>query len=862
MNKKYDFKKIQENYLSRDYSKYFTAQLAKKDNFSIMIPPPNVTGKLHIGHAFDNSIQDIIARYQRLLGKNVLYLPGCDHAGIATEAKVDERLRSQNISRYQIGREQFLKYAYNWKDEYTDFIHRQWEKLGLSLDYTKEAFTLDSHFQKVVEEVFIKLYQDGYIYQGERVINIDPVQKTALSNIEVYYKEVESFMYYFKYRLVEDPNIYLEVATTRPETMFGDVCLVVNPSDIRYTHLIGKEFINPANGEKLPLIADEYIDIEFGTGAMKCTPAHDPNDFSLAQKYQLAMPICMGFDAKMNQMAGEFMGMDRYQCREALIEKLTTTGDFIKKEAYTHQVAHSERSDAIVEPMLSKQWFVKMKDLAAEVLKRQNSEEKINFYPERFEKTFVYWLENIEDWCISRQLWWGHRIPAFYAKDDGRLVVDKKENIDLNNFNQDADVLDTWFSSALWTFVPLGWPEKTQLFEDFYPNSLMCTGYDILFFWVAKMAIQALYFTDRLPFKDVVLHGLIRDEKGRKMSKSLGNGIDPIDLIDTYGCDALRYYLTTSSTLGQDLNFSYAKLEHVTNYLNKIYNSGLFTKHHLDSNQLVDFNLQLTTDLDHWIIHKLNKITEIYQYNLNKYELASAAFELYNFVWEDFCNTYIELVKVQLRTDELKIRNSSLATLNYVTKQVLILLSPYMPFITEEIYLNLADIKASINEERIHKTIDVDMNKVNQVELAIEIIAKIRELKLEYDVKNNQSLTIQLQDANGELIQLDKQLVAAINFITKANFDLINSDNTISRLVLNNVLVFDANQIYDKEAELKKLTAEKEKIEFEINRSEKMLANSKFIERAKAEIVEAERHKLKANQESLSLILEKINNLL
>ncbi len=574
---KYDHHEVEldkyQDWVSNDY---FTAGDLSKKPYCIVIPPPNVTGKLHLGHAWDTTLQDIIARYKRMQGFDMLWLSGMDHAGIATQAKVDARLKEQGISRYDIGREKFLEHTWAWKEEYAKTIRQQWAKMGLSLDYSRERFTLDDGLSAAVKKVFVDLYNDGLIYQGERIINWDPQAKTALSNIEVIHKEIEGKFYTFRYQF-EDSEEYLAVATTRPETMFGDVCVVVNPKDKRFQHVVGKQVINPANHQVIPIIADEYIDMEFGTGAMKCTPAHDPNDFIIGEKHELKRPICINEDGSMNELAQEFNGLDRFACRDALVKRIEAEGNLIKIEKHIHQVGHSERTDVIVEPYLSKQWFVKMKPLAQAVLENQEIEdEKINFYPKRFAKNFSLWLENIEDWCISRQLWWGHRIPAYYHNDTSEIYVGLEAPQDIENWHQDEDVLDTWFSSALWPFTTLGWPEQTSDYQRYYPNDTLVTGYDIIFFWVARMAFQARYFTNKRPFKDCLIHGLIRDEDGRKMSKSLGNGIDPMDVIDKYGVDSLRFFLTTNSTPGQDIRYSPEKIEASWNFINKIWNATRF----------------------------------------------------------------------------------------------------------------------------------------------------------------------------------------------------------------------------------------------------------------------------------------------
>ncbi|MDD4066267.1 MAG: valine--tRNA ligase, partial [Bacilli bacterium] len=614
-----------------------------KPGYCIVIPPPNVTGKLHIGHTTDESLQDMLTRYKRLKGFDALYLPGMDHAGIATQAKVEARLREKGISRYDLGREKFLEQVWAWKDEYANTIHEQWAKEGLCLDYSKERFTLDEGLSDAVKEVFITLYNKGLIYRGKRIINWDPVQRTALSNIEVIYEETESKMYYFKY-VFEGSRDFLTVATTRPETMFGDVCVVVNPNDKRYKSAVGKKVINPANGDLLPIIADEYVDIEFGTGAMKCTPAHDPNDFAISEKYHLEKPICMNPDGTMNEICGKYKGMDRMVCRNTLVDDIDKSGLLIKIEKHINQVGYSERSHAIVEPYLSDQWFVKMEPLAKQALGFQQTADKIKFYPDRFEKIFTNWMTGIEDWCISRQLWWGHRIPAWYKKDTGEIYVGKEAPKDIENWDQDPDVLDTWFSSALWPFSTLGWPAKTEDLERYFPTDVLVTGYDIIFFWVARMIFQSLEFTKQKPFKDCLIHGLIRDSEGRKMSKSLGNGIDPMEVIDQYGADALRWFLTTSASPGLDMRYSEEKIQAAWNFINKIWNASRFVMLNLgDDFKPTEIKYNELTDVDKWIIARLNKTIESVDENMDKYEFVVVGTYLYNFIWDDFCSWYIEL---------------------------------------------------------------------------------------------------------------------------------------------------------------------------------------------------------------------------
>ena len=858
LDQKYNPQKVEENKYDKWIEKgYFECGDKTKDPYCIVIPPPNVTGKLHLGHAMDNTLQDLLARYHRLKGMDVLWVPGMDHAGIATQAKVDERLKKEGISRYDIGREKFLDRAWEWKEEYASFIRSQWKKLGISVDYRKERFTLDEGLSKAVAKVFVDYYKEGLIYQGKRIINWDPEAKTALSNIEVIHKEVEGKMYYFRYHVVDNDEIFT-VATTRPETMFGDVCVVVHPEDDKLNHLIGKKCINPANGEVLPIIGDDYIEIGFGTGAMKCTPAHDPNDYQIALRHNLEMPICMNEDGTMNELCGEFNGLDRYECRDKLVEKIKNQGDFEKEEKIVHNVGHSERTGVMVEPYLSKQWFVKMKPLADAVLKAQESEEtKINFYPKRFEKTFIGWLENIEDWCISRQLWWGHRIPVWYHKETGEIYCDVEPPKDIENYVQDEDVLDTWFSSALWPFTTLGWPDDTDDLRRYFPTSCMVTGYDIIFFWVARMAFSARHFMNDVPFKDCLIHGLIRDEKGRKMSKSLGNGIDPIDLIDTYGCDSLRFFLSTNSTPGLDMNFSKAKIESAWNFINKLWNASRFVLINRDD-EFVPGELKLLSLTDHWIIERLNNTIKQVTMNLDRYEFSIAGNELYSFVWDDFCSNYIEFAKSGLNSDNKEIKNATLNTLLYVLEAILKLLHPYIPFVTEEIYQAIHTSEDTICKEKWPETYDgVDLNAADKVDTLIEIIKEVRELKTENNIKPSQELSMAVETE----FAIDDSFKAILLKMVKANIvDGINGE-TIVRPISKGKVYFAMNEVVNVEEEIAKIEKELKNLEAEINRSNGILSNENFIKKAPLSKVESEKEKLAKYQTSYDTLLAKLKEL-
>ena len=861
---KYNHHKVEEGkYRHWIDKKYFEAGDTSKKPYSIVIPPPNVTGKLHLGHAWDTTLQDMIIRYKRMQGYDALWLPGMDHAGIATQAKVEARMREEGISRYDLGRDGFLEKAWSWKEEYASIIRAQWEKLGLSLDYSKERFTLDDGLSEAVKEVFVKLYNEGLIYQGKRIINWDPVQRTALSNIEVIHKEIEGAMYYFKYQIV-DSDEQLIIATTRPETMFADQAIFVHPDDERYTHLVGKKAINPANGEALPIMADSYIDMSFGTAVMKCTPAHDPNDFALAKKYNLEMPICMNDDGTMNELAHKYAGMDRFACREALVADFKAAGVVDHIEKHMHQVGHSERSNAIVEPYLSKQWFVKMEPLAKAALENQLKDSKVNFVPERFEKTFNQWMENIEDWCISRQLWWGHQVPAWYHKETGEVYVGKNPPADLENWKQDEDVLDTWFSSALWPFSTLGWPNTdSELFKRYFPTNTLVTGYDIIFFWVSRMIFQSLHFTEERPFEHVLIHGLIRDEQGRKMSKSLGNGVDPMDVIDEYGADTLRFFLTTNSAPGMDLRYIPEKLEASWNFINKIWNSARFVLMNIDDEmkfeELSFDNLNLC---DKWILNRLNEVIREVDINMDKFEFVNVGSELYKFIWDDFCSWYIELTKVHLNSTNDTEKQASLNTLVYVLNAIVKMLHPFMPFVTEEIFQAIPHLEESIciaiwPEVNDHFT-DESIN--DQFTYLIDIVKGIREIRTQYTIKNAIEVPYVINTKNDDLEGLLNKCLPYIKKLCNAvcsGYNL-NAAGEVANITIKggNSLLVELGDYIDKDAEKEKLANQLKKLEGEIKRCQNMLANEKFTSKAPKEKVELERNKLADYQSKYDAVKE------
>ena len=849
LEKRYDPKKVEEGkYSFWKENDFFTAGLDKsKPPFSMVIPPPNVTGKLHLGHAWDTTVQDITARYKRLQGFDVLWLPGMDHAGIATQAKVEEKLRKEGISRYDLGREKFLEKVWEWKAEYGKNIHEQWAKMGLSLDYTRERFTLDEGLSLAVKTVFKSLYDKGLIYRGERIINYDPILKTALSNIEVVYEDIKGKFYYFKYPIVGS-NESLVVATTRPETMFGDVAVFVNPKDKRYKHLIGKKVINPANEEELPIMGDEYVDIEFGTGAMKCTPAHDPNDFNLSNKYNLPRIICMDNEAKMNEVCGPYKGMDRYECRDALVKKIEKDGRLIKIEDITHPVGHSERSHTVVEPYLSKQWFVKMEPLAKQALTKSI----VNFVPARFKKTWVQWMENVDDWCISRQLWWGHRIPAYYHKDTGEVIV-SIEPINDPNYIQDEDVLDTWFSSALWPFATLGWPNCGEDYKRYFPTSLLSTGYDIIFFWVSRMIFDSLEFTGESPFKDCLIHGLIRDAQGRKMSKSLGNGIDPLDVIDRYGVDALRYFLTTGSAPGQDNRYIEEKVAASSNYLNKIWNSARYVLENLGEDfkpSEIDFASLEPVEKD--ILMKLNRtISKVTSY-MDKYEYSMASSYLYNFVYDDFCSSYLEMSKVSLQGDNKEYQQVVKSILYYILKDIIIMIYPYAPFIGEELYLALPNHLKSIMLETYPKAKKLPKCDLSQVETLYKMIQDVRNYKVTNKLAPNYKLKLVLETKE-KLFSSFVQYLAKFSFAKEVEVKEESSSKGI-KFVYQGITMFVEDDISEEE----KLAKKEKDIAFlkaEIARGENMLNNPNFVAKAPKEKIELERKKLEENRRRLQELL-------
>ena len=726
----------------------------KAHPYSIVIPPPNVTGKLHLGHAWDTSIQDTLIRFKRMQGYDTLYLPGMDHAGIATQAKVEEKLRKQGQDRHQLGREKFIKQVWDWKDEYASIIKSQWGKMGLSLDYSRERFTLDDGLSKAVRKVFVKLYEEGLIYRGQYIINWDPKLETALSDIEVIHKDDNGAFYHINYPLADGTGS-VEIATTRPETMFGDTAVAVAPGDERYKDLVGKELILPLVGRHIPVIEDQHVDPNFGTGLVKITPAHDPNDFLVGNRHNLQRINVMNDDGTMNEQAGKYAGMDRFDCRKALVEDLKNEGYLLKIEPIVHSVGHSERSGVQIEPRLSTQWFVKMKPLADKVLSNQKEDDKVNFVPERFEGTLEHWMENVHDWVISRQLWWGHRIPAWYNKKTGEMVVQEEAPKDIENWDQDNDVLDTWFSSALWPFSTLGWPdEEAADFKRYFPTNALVTGYDIIFFWVSRMIFQSLHFTKRRPFENVVLHGLIRDEQGRKMSKSLGNGIDPMDVVEKYGADSLRWFLLNGTAPGQDTRFSYTKMDSAWNFINKIWNASRFVIMNLPEDAAAAHMPDVDTfDLsDKWIFDKLNRVVKKVTRLFDEFQFGEAGREMYNFIWNDFCDWYIEISKVALNgTDEI-LKKHKQDNLVWILDQILRLIHPIMPFVTEKLWLSMPHNGKSIMVASYPVAHPEFENHVAEqdMEFLIEIIKAVRNIRMEVNAPMSSAIDIMIQLDNSK----------------------------------------------------------------------------------------------------------------
>ncbi|WP_203649801.1 valine--tRNA ligase [Secundilactobacillus yichangensis] len=844
----------------------------KAKPYSIVLPPPNVTGKLHLGHAWDTTLQDMLIRQKRMQGYDTLWLPGMDHAGIATQAKVEAKLREQGISRYDLGREKFVDKVWEWKDEFASTIKTQWGKLGLSLDYSRERFTLDKGLSDAVKKVFVQLYRKGLIYRGEYIINWDPQARTALSDIEVIHKDDKGAFYHVKYKFADgktklNGKDYIEIATTRPETMMGDTAIAVNASDERYKDVVGKKVILPLANREIPIITDQHADPDFGTGAVKITPAHDPNDFLVGNRHNLERINTMNEDATMNEKAGKYEGLDRFEARKAMVKDLQDQGLMISIEPIVHSVGHSERTGVQVEARLSTQWFVKMKPLAEQALKNQKGDDKVDFVPERFEGTFTHWMENVHDWVISRQLWWGHQIPAWYNKKTGEIYVDEQPPKDIENWEQDKDVLDTWFSSALWPFSTMGWPDTDAPdFKRYFPTNTLVTGYDIIFFWVSRMIFQSLEFTGRRPFKHVLLHGLIRDEQGRKMSKSLGNGIDPMDVIDKYGADALRWFLSNGSTPGQDIRFTYTKMDAAWNFINKIWNASRYVIMNLGDMSTPKLPDESEWDLaDRWILSRLNKTVAQVTEQFDKFNFGEAGRALYDFIWNDFCDWYIEMSKEILTGDDEKAKANTRNILAYVLDQTLRLLHPIMPFVTEKIWLTMPhDGKSLVTAKYpvVHDEFD-NAQAESQMANLIELIKAVRNIRAEANAPMSSEIDVLIKTDNQELAHVFETNRDYIDRFVHPKELTIGADVKAPKLAMTGIIT-DAEvyvplaELVDLDEEAARLNKEIKKFEAEVDRAKKKLSNERFVANAPDDVVEGERQKQADNESKLKATQDRL----
>lgn len=853
---------------------YFTAKPdASKEPFTIMLPPPNITGQLHMGHALDHTLQDILIRFKRMQGYNVLWQPGTDHASIATEVKVVERIKEQEgLSKLELGREEFLKRAWAWRDEFGSRIVEQMKKLGDSCDWEKERFTMDEGLNKAVTEFFVDLYEQGYIYRGNRIINWCPDCTTSLSDAEVEHEETQGKFYHFYYTIKETGE-KLEVATTRPETILGDTAVAVNPNDERYKKYIGMTVTVPYVDREIPIIEDDYVDKEFGTGVVKITPAHDPNDFEVGQRHSLPRVRIMDDNGVMNENAGKYKGMSRFEARKAIVEDLEKDGSIAKIKDHVHNVGHCYRCDTVIEPMLSKQWFVKMEDLAKPAIEALQNKE-LELVPNRFDKIYYHWLENIRDWNISRQLWWGHRIPAYYCQDCDEIVVSRTfptrcPKCRSSRFVQDEDVLDTWFSSALWPFSTLGWPNSTALLRYYYPTSVLVTGPDIIFFWVIRMVFAAMFCMNEVPFRHVLLHGLVRDAEGKKMSKSLGNGIDPLDIIERYGADALRFTLATGNSPGNDMRFHMERVEASRNFANKIWNASRFILMNMENVELPkDLNeLQEGLELsDRWIISRLNTVTKEVTVNLDKFELGIAAEKVYEFAWSEFCDWYLELIKSRLYGDDIQAKQMALSTAKYVLEGILKLLHPFMPFITEEIYSKLtSDEKIIVSAWPTYEEKEHNEQAEQMMSKIMEMIRSIRNARAEMNVPPSKkaklifdaedSLKSALEDHLGYFMSLAS--ASGVEFVEKE----YRTEDALNVVVEGVKIYIPLADLIDYEKELERLSKEKNKFEDEIKRAEGKLNNQGFVAKAPQSLIDEERAKIDKYKEMLSNVIERIDQL-
>ena len=855
--------------------KYFHPEPDRsKKPFTIVMPPPNITGKLHMGHAVDNTLQDILIRYKRMQGYNALWIPGTDHAAISTEVKVTNQLKSEGIDKKELGREGFLKRAWEWKDEYAGTIEKQLELLGVSCDWDRERFTMDEGCSKAVEEVFISLYEKGYIYKGSRIINWCPHCKTSLSDAEVEHEDQNGFFWHIKYP-IKGTDQFLEIATTRPETMLGDTAIAVHPEDERYKDLVGKMVILPLVNKEIPIVADEYVDKDFGTGAVKITPAHDPNDFEVGKRHNLEEINIMNDDATINEKGGKYAGMDRYEARKAIVKDLEEQGYLVKVVPHDHSVGTHDRCHTTVEPLIKQQWFVKMEELAKPAINALKTGE-LKFVPERFDKIYLHWLENIKDWCISRQIWWGHRIPAYYCDDCGEFVVAREmpkqcPHCGCTHFTQDEDTLDTWFSSALWPFSTLGWPEKTEDLDYFYPTDVLVTGYDIIFFWVIRMVFSGYAHTGKAPFHTVLIHGLVRDSQGRKMSKSLGNGIDPLEVIDQYGADALRLTLVTGNAPGNDMRYYDERVEASRNFANKVWNASRFILMNMEENVLEEPDASLFQATDRWILSRVNSLAKEVTENMDKYELGIAVQKVHDFVWDEFCDWYVELAKYRIyhAEEEPEQAKCALWTLKTVLGQALKLLHPFMPFITEEIYSALVPEEESLmmSSWPVYQEKWNDPKAEELMEHVKEITRGIRNIRTEMNVPNNRKTKVVIVSEDTELLTGVQALAESVKPLMLAKEILLESekkdvaDDAVSVVVSGASVYLPLEDLVDFEQEKERLSKEKERLTKEIARAKGMLSNEKFLSKAPEKKVQEEKEKLEKYTQMLGQVEERIKAL-
>ena len=876
LEKTYDPKKIERKLYDRWCErKYFHAEVDRsREPFTTVMPPPNITGKLHMGHALDNTLQDILIRYKRMEGYNALWIPGTDHAAISTEVKVTNQLKEEGIDKKELGREGFLKRTWQWKEEYAGTIENQLKQLGISCDWDRERFTMDEGCSKAVEEVFINLYKKGYIYKGSRIINWCPKCKTSLSDAEVEHEEQEGHFWHIKYPIVGTDR-FLEIATTRPETMLGDTAIAVHPDDERYQDIIGKNVILPLVGREIPIVADYYVDKEFGTGAVKITPAHDPNDFEVGKRHNLEEINIMNDDATINEKGGKYAGMDRYEARKAIVKDLEEQGYLVKVVPHTHAVGTHDRCGTTVEPLIKQQWFVKMEELAKPAIAALEKGE-LKFVPERFNKIYLHWLENIKDWCISRQIWWGHRIPAYYCDECGEVVVskgmpEKCPHCGCTHFTQDEDTLDTWFSSALWPFSTLGWPEHTEDYDYFYPTDVLVTGYDIIFFWVIRMVFSGYEHTGKSPFHTVLIHGLVRDSLGRKMSKSLGNGIDPLDIIDKYGADALRLTLVTGNAPGNDMRFYNERVEASRNFANKVWNASRFILMNMKENVIDRPDEKLLTPADRWILSAVNTLTKDVTENMDKFELGIAVQKVYDFIWDEFCDWYVELAKYRIyhAEEDPAAADCVLWVLKTVLGQALKLLHPFMPFITEEIYSALVPEEESLMMSSWPKYTEelcfpADENVMEHVKA---VTRGIRNMRSEMDVPNSRKTKVYIICGDAGICEGIESLKDSVMPLLMANDIIIRptkegvDDNAVSIVVPDAVVYLPLDELVDLEQERERLTKEEERLNKEIRRAEGMLSNEKFVSKAPAAKVQEERDKLEKYTQMLAQVKERMAGL-